>query len=56
MLFGLLDPVPKKSAYSSKKKSSWQFEEAGSFYDRDGNEHIIGDDHYCQDCDDFHDD
>ena len=32
------------------------FEEADSFFDRDGNEHIVDDDGYCEDCDDYHDD
>lgn len=32
------------------------FEEADSFYDRNGNEHIVDYDGYCEDCDDYHDD
>lgn len=33
-----------------------EFEEDGSFYDRHGNEHIVDEDMYCEDCDDYHDD
>lgn len=33
-----------------------EFEEADSFFDSDGNEHIVDDDGYCEDCDDYHDD
>ena len=40
---------------SNRKKSGDEFEEDGSFYDREGNEHIIDDDNYCEDCDDYHD-
>ena len=40
---------------SNGNKSGEEFEEAGSFYDREGNEHIIDDDNYCEDCDDYHD-
>lgn len=32
------------------------FEEADSFYDHEGNEHILDDYGYCDDCDDYHDD
>ena len=32
------------------------FEEADSFYDHEGNEHIFDDYGYCDDCDDYHDD
>lgn len=41
---------------SSKRSSSEHFEEDDSFYDRDGFEHIIDEDRYCEDCDDYHDD
>ena len=46
--------------YHSYKKSLSKdnrecFEEADSFFDRDGNEHLIDDDGYCEDCDDYHD-
>ena len=46
--------------YHSYKKSSSKgnrecFEEADSIFDRDGNEHLIDDDGYCEDCDDYHD-
>ena len=33
-----------------------EFEEADSFFDHDGNEHIVDDEGYCEDCDDYHDD
>lgn len=39
-----------------KNSADDSFEEADSFYDRDGNEHIVDDDRYCEDCDDYHDD
>ena len=32
------------------------FEEADSFFDRNGDEHIVDYDGYCEDCDDYHDD
>ena len=32
-----------------------RFEEDSSFYDRHGNEHIVDEDMYCEDCDDYHD-
>lgn len=31
------------------------FEEDASYYDRDGNEHLVDEDMYCEDCDDYHD-
>ena len=47
----------KKNSNKPHRKNSYEaFEEAGSFYDRNGNEHIIDDDNYCEDCDDYHDD
>ena len=39
-----------------RKTNGFGFEEADSFFDRDGNEHIVDDDGYCEDCDDYHDD
>ena len=39
-----------------RRSSGFDFEEADSFFDRDGNEHIVDDDGYCEDCDDYHDD
>lgn len=39
----------------NKKSSRSSFEEADSFFDRDGNEHIVDDDGYCEDCDDYYD-
>ena len=39
-----------------RKSSGFGFEEADSFFDKDGNEHIVDDDGYCEDCDDYHDD
>lgn len=44
------------SSSPRNQKSSDDFEEADSFFDRDGNEHIVDDDGYCEDCDDYHDD
>ena len=47
-----------KNSFNShpRKSSRFEFEEADSFFDRDGNEHIVDDDGYCEDCDDYHDD
>lgn len=42
--------------FSSKRSNCEHFEEDDSFYDRDGFEHIIDEDRYCEDCDDYHDD
>ena len=39
-----------------KKNRFDDFEEADSFYDRHVNEHIVDDEGYCEDCDDYHDD
>ena len=44
--------------YHSNKRSSGKgsreyFEEADSFFDIDGNEHLVDDDGYCEDCDDY---
>lgn len=42
---------------ASRNKDSYDtFEEADSFFDRNGEEHIIDDEGYCEDCDDYHDD
>ena len=41
---------------SSKRKDSWEFEEADSFIDKHGNEHIVDYEGYCEECDDYHDD
>ena len=41
---------------SSPRRGSEHFEENDSFYDRDGFEHIIDEDRYCEECDDYHDD
>ena len=32
------------------------FEEADSYFDEYGDEHLVDDDGYCEDCDDYHDD
>ena len=42
--------------YFEPASDDFDFEEADSFFDRDGNEHIVDDDGYCEDCDDYHDD
>ncbi len=47
----------KKTSPSSSKGSSRKtdyFEESDSYFDRHGNEHILDDDGYCEDCDDYH--
>ena len=40
---------------STKKSSRSSFEEADSFFDRDGNEHSVDEEGYCEECDDYHD-
>lgn len=40
---------------NTKKSSRNSFEEADSFFDRDGNEHIVDEEGYCEECDDYHD-
>lgn len=40
---------------SSNQRHRESFEEADSYYDRDGNEHCVDDYGYCEDCDDYHD-
>lgn len=50
------DDKKKKLHQPNRKSYHEAFEEAGSFYDRNGDEHIIDDDNYCEDCDDYHDD
>ena len=37
------------------KKNDYCFEEADSFLDRHGNEHIVDYEGYCEECDDYHD-
>ena len=32
-----------------------EFEEADSYFDSGGNEHLVDDDGYCEECDDYHD-
>lgn len=41
---------------SPKRKDLWEFEEADSFTDKHGNEHIVDYEGYCEECDDYHDD
>ena len=43
-------------AKKSNRHNTDSFEEDSSIYDSDGIEHIIDDDRYCEDCDDYHDD
>ena len=50
------DEPKKDSDFHSPTRRIPRFEEADSFFDRDGNEHIVDDDGYCEDCDDYHDD
>ena len=57
VLMGGIDTNDENSSASRPRKSSnFEFEEADSFFDSDGNEHIVDDDGYCEDCDDYHDD
>ncbi len=47
----------KSSSFTrSHKHGSSSFEEADSVFDEHSNEHILDDDGYCEDCDDYHDD
>lgn len=39
-----------------RKNNEREFEEYDSFFDRRGNEHIVDDEGYCDECDDYHDD
>ena len=41
---------------TTKRNMSSTFEESDSYYDRHGDEHLIDEDGYCKDCDDYHDD
>lgn len=42
---------------SPRRTNSWDsFEEDGSVFDHHGHEHIVDEDMYCEDCDDYHDD
>ena len=40
---------------NTKKSKGNSFEEYDSFFDRDGNEHIVDEEGYCEECDDYHD-
>ena len=51
----IVDPAD-RFTYIERSLTDFDFEEADSFFDRDGNEHIVDDDGYCEDCDDYHDD
>lgn len=53
-------PYPTNNPTASKRRPSTRtsgepFEEADSYYDRHGNEHLVDDYGYCEDCDDYHD-
>ena len=55
LLFG--DDSSPDIAFDIHKRNDFDsFEEADSIFDRHGNEHIVDDDYYCDDCDDYHDD
>jgi len=45
-----------KGSSSRGRTSHDDFEEADSFFDSNGDEHIVDYDGYCEDCDDYHDD
>jgi hypothetical protein len=45
-----------KSSHETKKKTNYGFQEAESYTDRHGKEHVIDDEGYCEECDDYHDD
>ena len=52
---GIFEPVKSyRHKHSSTKKHDF-FEEADSYFDRYGNEHIVDYDGYCEECDDYHD-
>ena len=41
---------------SHRPSSRGFFEESDSVFDPHGNEHLVDDDIFCDDCDDYHDD
>jgi len=45
-----------KNTSNSKKSSRFSDEKEYSLFDRYGEEHIVNEDGYCEDCDDYHDD
>ncbi len=55
-LLGNSSGVNTPNYLSGKKSSHSFFEESDSVFDRHGNEHLVDDDCYCDDCDDYHDD
>lgn len=52
----LLGCGSRKSSRETKKKTNYGFQEAESYIDRYGKEHVIDDEGYCEECDDYHDD
>lgn len=40
---------------NQKPKRKSPFEEEDSYFDRHGNEHIVDEDGYCDECNDYHD-
>ena len=43
-------------SHTRPRRDNWEFEEADSMFDNNGDEHLMDDDGYCEDCDDYHDD
>ena len=52
----LLGCVGEQKNPAHRKDNESEFEEYDSFFDRHGNEHIVDDEGYCEECDDYHDD
>lgn len=43
-----------ENSIKNRRHSKEEFEEADSYFDKHGNEHIVDYDGYCEDCDDYH--
>lgn len=51
--FNIHNDQLKQYRYRRRSEES-EFEPSGSYYDKDGNEHEVDDDGYCEECDDYH--
>ena len=57
LLLGLCsDKNDNKRNSGSKKGSRFSGEREYSLFDRYGEEHVVNEDGYCEDCDEYHDD
>ncbi len=55
LLLGICSSDNRKKS-NTKKGSRFGDEKEYSFFDRYGEEHVVNEDGYCEDCDDYHDD